>query len=499
MKFNSLRFKISILYTAILGIILLVYSGILYFNLLHILYHNIDLGLENKAKEIENIINSYSQILENGQEDTPYSLKRAMHIEDFEEDDLSQRPEIKKLDEAWRNKIEKLDLNDDYIVIFEPSGKIAERSNNISEPALALLKNILKKERILLEGDIFKNSITKDLQLRIIARPFFQNEEIKYIIAVATSIRPTLLILKSRLIFIIFTVPLILLFTSFLGRFFVIRIFRPITEITQTAKTISHRDMTKRVEKSLTDEEIESLVNAFNDMILRLEKSFNYVAELSSQIAHELKTPLAIIRGESEIALRKERSPEEYKRAIEINLGETQRMLKTIEDLLLLTRLDFQPEVFKFEQLDLVEFFKDIYQRSKVLSAQKDIKVFLNIPQRPININADRLHLRRLFFNLIDNAIKFTPKNGRIDMSINLEDKKATVSISDTGIGIAEEDLPKIFDRFFHIDRSGQGAMSGSGLGLSIALSITKIHQGDIEARSQLKKGSTFIVSLPTI
>ena len=119
------------------------------------------------------------------------------------------------------------------------------------------------------------------------------------------------------------------------------------------------------------------------------------------------------------------------------------------------------------------------------------------MPEGPINIFGDRVHLRRLFFNLIHNAIKFNSVNGRIDIKAKSQDKKVVVSISDIGIGIKKEDLSKIFDKFFHVDRTGQENDPGNGLGLSIAQSIAKIHNGDIRVKSELKKGSIFTVTLP--
>ena len=150
------------------------------------------------------------------------------------------------------------------------------------------------------------------------------------------------------------------MFGGFFGRVFASRILRPIVEITKTAKKITHEDLHSRVEAKHVDEEMKYLVDAFNDMISRLEQSFRYIAEFSSHVAHDLKTPLAIIRGESDIALRKDRTPEEYKRAIMVVLGESERMLRVIEDLLLLTRLDYRPEIFKFERINLAEFLWEI-------------------------------------------------------------------------------------------------------------------------------------------
>jgi signal transduction histidine kinase len=255
--------------------------------------------------------------------------------------------------------------------------------------------------------------------------------------------------------------------------------------------------MSKRVKKELADEEVKKLVSAFNDMIARLETSFQYIEKFSSDVSHELKTPLAIIRGESEVTLRQEREPEEYKRVIQVSLEEVQRMLKIIDDLFLLTRLDYRPEVFKFENFDLLGFFTELYEKMRIVAGEKNLEINLSIPNKPNLIKADRLHLRRLFFNLIDNAIKFTPRNGKIDIKVRYEGKQVVAAISDTGFGIPPEDLSRIFERFFHTHRKDSARAAGNGLGLSIVHSIARIHHGSVKVESELGKGSTFTVTLP--
>lgn len=316
-------------------------------------------------------------------------------------------------------------------------------------------------------------------------------------IQVGTSLNPAIAILENRSQAIIISIPVILLLTSFVGRLLAVRILKPVENIAETASRITYKDLSARVKTEGLDDEMKHLASAFNEMISRLENSFKHTAEFSSHVAHELKTPLAIIRGESEIALRKDRDVEEYQRVIKVNLEETERMIKTIDDLLLLAKLDYRPEVFELEQFDFIPFFKEIYEQSKILAAQKDIAVTMSLPEEPVNIKADKLHLRRLFFNLIHNAIKFNFSGGKIDMALRPEDKKVVISISDTGVGIAEDDLPKVFDRFFQKETVPGDTEPSNGLGLSIAQSIARIHHGHIKVESQPQKGSTFTTTLP--
>lgn len=307
------------------------------------------------------------------------------------------------------------------------------------------------------------------------------------------------LLQKYKLFYILIPILITLLFGYFIGRMIVVGILNPIKEITETANKITHENFSLRVKVENVDEELRNLVQAFNDMVSRLGESFEYITDSSSYIAHELKTPIAIIRGESEFALKKDRDKDEYKRVISLSLDETKRMLKIIEDLLLLTKMNYQPDVLKFSQIELTQFMEIIYEQAKILAFPKNITVKIDLPQETAMINADELHLRRLFLNLIDNAVKFTPNKGRVDINLTYEKQKAIVSIIDTGIGIEKENLPKLFDKFFRIDQTVKDTEPSSGLGLSIAQSIAELHDGEISVISRVGQGSKFIVSLPII
>ena len=172
-------------------------------------------------------------------------------------------------------------------------------------------------------------------------------------------------------------------------------------------------------------------------------------------------------------------------------------MMRVVEDILLLTRLEYESEVFRPEPFDLVEFFRELHEHSKLLAEPKRIGMRLHAPSCGIGVRADRVHLRRLFFNLIDNAIKFSPENGSVDLRIWTEDHTAKVSVTDRGVGISEDVLPKIFGKFFHLDPRPERPESGAGLGLSMAMAIAKAHGGGIDVQSRSGEGAAFTVCLP--
>jgi len=311
-------------------------------------------------------------------------------------------------------------------------------------------------------------------------------------------VRPEIFHVKD-IVYVLIPLPFIFLFGYLISQMSIGKILRPVRKVAETAESITHEDLSRRVNVENVGEEAQYLVKAFNDMISRLEAAFAYITESSSYIAHELKTPLAILRGEAEVVLKKERDKEEYKKVIVGSLEETRRMLKIIEDLLLLTRVNYRSDDLPLSPLDLGQFIIVLYEKAKILAAQKNITVHVEVPPITAFVNADEQTLRRLFLNLIDNAVKYTPFQGRIEIVSQLESERIKISIADTGIGIEEENLPRLFDKFFRIEGKIKDTAPSSGLGLSIAQSIAKLHQGEIRVSSQVGKGTIFTVDLPRL
>ncbi|MFH1855840.1 MAG: ATP-binding protein [Candidatus Omnitrophota bacterium] len=491
MKFRSVRFKISILYTIVLGVILVIYSAVLYFNLKWVLYDDLDEELRLKAKAVSETITSYLDSLGYNEPAFLFAVNRVIN----KTGEYPEQSKITEAEEQWLKKADKLDIENDYVDFLSPEGRLmATMGDSRKETPPLFLKKIDQKYC----RENFINLRFDSRNLRMINLPFMYDGK-NYAIRIAASLKPVIELLRTRLVFIAVTIPVMLIFSIFVGRFFAARILNPVKKIAATAQNISHEDLSRRVEPGHFDEEMESLVNAFNKMIDRLENSFKHISDFSSHVSHELKTPLAIIRGESELALRKERSPEEYKRVIHANLDEVSRMFKLVEDLLVLSKLEYRPEGFKFEEFAMDELIGEIYEQSRLLASSKNISVNLDMSEDMMIVKGDRTHLRRLFFNLIHNAVKFTMPGGKIDISVSRGNKKSYVSVKDTGTGISKEDMPKIFDKFFHVEKSYLDVEPGTGLGLNIALVIAKIHNGEISVKSEQGQGSIFTVTLPLV
>ena len=291
----------------------------------------------------------------------------------------------------------------------------------------------------------------------------------------------------------------ILVLTSFLGLVLTRNILKPVMNVAKMANNISSKNMNMRIKELEVDAEMKYLIQSFNSMIERLEKSFKHINDFSSNVAHELRTPLAIIKGEMEVLLNKNHSVKEYKKVIISALEEINRINKIIKDILLLAKLEYNQEIYKFESLNLTDFIKEIGENGKILAKEKKIKVEMTLPFVPLYINGDKIHLRRLFFNLLHNAIKFSPKNSTINIIVSNMNHTTFVDIKDTGKGISDEDLPKIFDKFYRVQQANENPDLSSGLGLNIAQTIAIAHQGIITVKSKLNEGTTFTVSLPLV
>jgi two-component system heavy metal sensor histidine kinase CusS len=490
-KFNTIRFKISLFYVLILGIILISYSYFLYLSLSFVLRSDLDNELKSKVEEIEKIAQSYHALLGSN---VPFiaAIQKTIFLE-------NEGPEAGPLNIAqaqWLKDIDRYDLRNDYINFLDASGRSVAATEDMSEQTKQIIFDPLPDFNSQIS---FKTVNYRRWKTYRVITVLYDFEGKQYAIQLATSLWPVIHLLRARLKTIIFSIPLILIFASFVGNYLALRILRPVQVIASAAERITHEDLSARVIAPHADEEINYLVKAFNDMISRLEEAFKHVSQFSAHVAHELRTPIAVIRGESQVALTTPRTGEEYRRVIEGNLHETNRILKVIEDLLMLASLDFEKGVFQFEKIPMREFLTDICENAKILVSEKQMTVSVEIPSEQIWVHGDPLHLRRLFFNLITNAIRFSPPGSPLSIGVKEGMHRVAVAITDHGEGISEKDLPHIFERFFHRPPKNDAGPAGTGLGLSICNLIARAHGGEITVQSELGQGSTFTLSLPMI
>jgi signal transduction histidine kinase len=243
---------------------------------------------------------------------------------------------------------------------------------------------------------------------------------------------------------------------------------------------------------------LQRLSETLNNMLERLETAFRRITRFTADASHELRTPVALMRTRAELALRKPRAESEYREALAQNLQELERTSDLIEKLMLLARANSGAEALQRTPLDLTGLVHEAYRQGQELGESEQLVFQQNLPSQPLWIEGDAHSLRRLFLILIDNAVKYTPAHGQITVSLASRDGFAFAEVSDTGIGIAEEDLPHIFERFYRTDKARSRESGGAGgLGLSIALWIAQAHGGTLKAESKPEAGSVFYLRIP--
>jgi two-component system heavy metal sensor histidine kinase CusS len=487
-KFKSIRFKASVLYSLILAIILLLVSLYMYFTVRWILFFDFDSSLKIKAEEIATILNAYNQI------ERVSDLPNRESILQILKGLSAPMYEKMVVDELWKSQIEVLNLKDDYINIRNTKGTMLLRSNNFNDDIAALFA---EEYPVTLEFN-YRTLRRDGYDLRVINLPvnFGSSQLLIQVGSSLSAIDSMLSRLTQHMAFIILFFPMM---TSFIGAYFARSSLRPVRDVVNLANRISHKDLSERIIIGDRDQEMMELIDAFNMMIQRLEKSFTHINEFSSHAAHELKTPLAILRGEIELALDSAKEADEYQTILCECLTEIDRMIKIVKDLLLLSKFDYRPDVFNFERMNMTAFLVEIVEQSKILAEEKNMRVTNELCDEPFYIFADKVHLRRLFLNIISNAIKYSPNDQWIRISSRRTDTFCHIDIMDSGYGIPKADLKKIFDQFYRVRNDDVFFESGAGLGLSIALSIAKAHDATISVQSELGHGSTFTVTIPLL
>ncbi len=267
---------------------------------------------------------------------------------------------------------------------------------------------------------------------------------------------------------------------------------QPVLHITQTAKSIGERNLAERLAVSPTHDELRELSETLNDMLQRLETAFRRINQFTADASHELRTPVAIIRTTAEFILQKKRSVPEYQQLVGQILVESEDTTEIIEELLTLARADSQPSSGNFSETDLWMLGAEVVQCIKPLADSK-LQVLEILPAETLTtVMARRSDLKKLILILLDNAIKYTPAGGRIEVRVAQFAAQSFLEVRDTGIGIADEDIPHIFERFYRADKGRCRETGGLGLGLSIAHEIAEDHGAHIAVRSQADAGSCF-------
>jgi heavy metal sensor kinase len=296
---------------------------------------------------------------------------------------------------------------------------------------------------------------------------------------------------------LIASAPILLLISSAGGYLLSRKALKPVDRITATARLISISNLSERLPVSKTGDELERLAETCNAMLARLEVAVNQIKQFTADASHELRGPLSFVRTVAEVALRNPKIDRESRAAFQDIVEETAKATVLLEDMLTLARADAERGEKALESLDLAAVVEEACELARPIAEERHLSLSVSLDAPPhVSVLGDFATLRRLVWILLDNALKYTPAQGCIDVALSANNKMATVQVSDSGAGISEIDLPRIFDRFYRADPS-RSHIEGTGLGLAIAKWIAEIHHADLSVSSELHKGTVFRLAVP--
>jgi len=464
MFFHTLRFKLTLWYVAILGVTLCAFSFFLYLTLSEGLYRSLD----NKLRTTAEVIAA--------------SIRRP----------FGPGPSLADIDQIMREHFGIRPLGR-FVQVLDETGKRSSNIRNVDIPmSMETLERVSKGETV------FETVTVAKEKIRLVTLPIFEKGRMVGIVQVGSPLEEIEEALRQLLLILLVAVPSVLILAVVGGLFLANKALRPVDEITNTARKIgSSGDLSQRIRlKRKVDDEIGRLAATFNEMIAKVENSFQQIKRFTADASHELKTPLTILRGEIEVGLKRLRTPEEYQKILASNLEEVKHMSRMVEDLLTLARADMGALELRKEVVDLGGRVREVWEEVRLWAEDKGVELLFQ-EDGEARIMGDRGRLRQLALNLIDNAIKYTPSGGRVELRVVRDGDEVTFSVADTGEGIPAEDLQRIFERFYRVDKARSRQRGGTGLGLSICKWIAEAHGGRISAESELGRGSKFHVFLP--
>jgi len=453
---NRFDVKLTISYTFALFLISLILSSFYYYRLEHNLLKQIDRMLKDEVNELIKEIKEENHIV-NG-------CKR------FSED-ISHR--------------------EFYQVVFRVmtfDGILLWESENFST---ILSKGVKEKEHFIVTTDHRGNN-----RYRIYETRFNLNDQMSFVAQLATKTKRSDKILENSRENIFSAIPIVFLLSIFCGMYIAKKPRKILQNITSVTRKITSQNLAERLPLPPSQDEIRELTITINSMLDRIESSFNEIKQFTSDVSHELRNPLSAVKGEIEVVISRKRDASDYLETMHICLERIDDLIKMVNDLFLISRFDAKKYELELGRINIADLLREMYDFFLPLAQEKNID--FNIEQCD-NVFAfvDRHKIPRLLSNLMDNAVKFTPENESISLSLIEHSHEAELNISDSGIGVPEKHLKNIFKRFYQVDQARSGAEHGAGLGLHICKRIVELHGGSISAIKNKPKGTTFTILLP--
>lgn len=486
MFFKSTRFKISIWYVIFITITLILFSLLVYHRFSLSLYNNLDDALVLKAGEITESINASWEIekLKTANAGIAPDLLSNINIINFI-----------KVVQRWANE-ESSDpkLVNVFVEIFNANGGHITSSKNLPVKMTTdrgVLFCALRGKRHF-ENLAIELSAGKPSPLRVLSFPVMENNKVEYVIRVAVSCDAIWSVLTDLKIILFLCLPLIIFLAGLGGMYFAKITLRPLDNIIKGIEKVKRDNFRSRINVADTKDEIKKLADAINSLFEEVDKSSSSESQFIQDASQELKAFLTNLKEKIELALRQSYSVKEYQSTLRNSLEEIVKTDRAIEDLLFLLRYDTKQILVNMRKTDLNKLIQALLKNIELLKKERNIEIDFS-SQDSILVEGDEDQLKRLFLNLLDNAVEYTPYNGKIVILLKKEARLAKIVIKDTGIGIPKEEMPYIFDKFYRVDKSSRSI----GLGLTIAKAIAEAHKGTIAVESIVSQGSSFIVSLP--
>lgn len=465
---KTTRFKTTLWYSSLFLLLEVMIGTAIYVYTHHSLNEQLDLSLARQAEAIYDFVSDSK-----------------VDLNDFQPDSVYTSPE----DVVYDLIFEAVTLNPrNTFVQVQLKGKIVFRTENLMGHNLGFPDVKANKVSIL----TFKDEKLSPYTIR---GAYLQKGKYRIIVAFpADLIHETLNSLKDIYIII---APVFFIISIIGGSVISARSLSRIDHVIRRMDEITAQNLDEKIEGGEFEDEYGRLVRKLNEMIQRIKTSIEYMNQFSISASHELKTPLTILRGEIEIALKSPKTPAEYREILQSNYEETLRLINIVEKLFFISKIDHSLIKINKETVNLRSYLEDILSDMSFLGGENQIELKSNV-QNDTKVLLDPEWMRQALFNLIDNAIKFGNENSPVIIEASqLEERKIKISVRNEGPGIPEEMLPKIFDRFFRAESSRNRSTGGAGLGLSVVKSIVTWHNGEIRVKSETEKETEFSIILP--
>jgi heavy metal sensor kinase len=295
---------------------------------------------------------------------------------------------------------------------------------------------------------------------------------------------------------LLLAIPLLIALAGLGGYWLTTRSLAPLGWMAEQARQITSSNLDRRLQIGNAADELIVLSASFNELLSRLDQTFDSMRRFVADASHELRTPISVIRGEADVALSKERSPAEYRQALALVLDESRRLSRLVDDLLNLARADAGSVKLQVQEFYFNDLLSECCRGMQGLASARGIRLECR-PGDDLSFHGDEELLRRLVINLLDNAIRYTPGGGTVSAALLAQGPQLRIQVSDTGVGIAADAVPHLFERFYRADEARSRQDGGFGLGLAIVKWIAESHHGAVNLASRPGAGTTFTVTLP--